>query len=217
MYDMELGMAASFQPGHGEWRAGDLGGIHRSSAGSEEHEHHLCSLDSVKRPDTGSTHGWRLGTDEEAGGRNLSPTQEGQPTIPKPIHQISCEAIPPEEETAQAGREASVDEDCTGPWGDVTRGKLHPQKVNEAREDIRYFNKMRVYEKVPTKVCKQRTGKMPIPVRWVDVNKRGPTVPQLQVQVGGQGHPQGCSTGLIRWNSTLRSIEGRTCSGSGEP
>jgi hypothetical protein len=38
-------------------------------------------------------------------------------------------------------------------------------------EEIEEFRKRRVYEKVPLKQCMERTGKAPIKVRWVDINK----------------------------------------------
>eukprot|EP00973_Karenia_brevis_P049190 6823036-Karenia_brevis.AAC.1 len=37
---------------------------------------------------------------------------------------------------------------------------------------MRYFKKMGVYKKVPKSKCHQLTGREPIGVRWVDVNKQ---------------------------------------------
>ena len=57
-------------------------------------------------------------------------------------------------------------------WDDVSGEALDPEEVVKARaEEIVYFNKMKVYHKVPIAQCWARTGKRPIPVRWVDINK----------------------------------------------
>ena len=39
------------------------------------------------------------------------------------------------------------------------------------REEIKYFNEMGVYTKVDLKESWDETGKAPIAVRWVDINK----------------------------------------------
>ena len=57
-------------------------------------------------------------------------------------------------------------------WDDVFGATLNPQKVREARkEEIKYVNKMRFYDKVPTNQCHERTGKALITIRWIDTNK----------------------------------------------
>ncbi len=43
--------------------------------------------------------------------------------------------------------------------------------IKERMEEIAEFRKHNVYTKVPVQVCRDRTGKGPIGVRWVDVNK----------------------------------------------
>ena len=58
-------------------------------------------------------------------------------------------------------------------WDDVTGAMLDPDLVMEARKaEMVYFKKMNVYEKVPKSECQKETGKAPIGVRWVDVNKQ---------------------------------------------
>jgi hypothetical protein len=53
----------------------------------------------------------------------------------------------------------------------VNGGELDPDKVREARkEEIRFFIKMIVYEKVPRNRC-IRLNKSPIKLRWVDTLK----------------------------------------------
>jgi hypothetical protein len=57
-------------------------------------------------------------------------------------------------------------------WDDVSGKELDPEKVREARvEEMKEFVKHTVYEKVPIAQCWSRTGKKPIGVRWVDINK----------------------------------------------
>ena len=57
-------------------------------------------------------------------------------------------------------------------WDDVSGKALDPEKVREARkEELGYFHRYEVYEKVPTRECWERTGKAPIGVRWIDINK----------------------------------------------
>ena len=55
---------------------------------------------------------------------------------------------------------------------DVPGAPLDPAEVRKARkEETKYFKEMNVYEKLPMKECWEKTGKAPIGVRWVDVNK----------------------------------------------
>ena len=57
-------------------------------------------------------------------------------------------------------------------WDDVTGKKLDPEKVREARkEEIQEYHGHEVYEKRPIKECIDRTGKKPIPVRWIDTTR----------------------------------------------
>ncbi len=57
-------------------------------------------------------------------------------------------------------------------WDDVTGEELDPEEVKKARaEEIEFFRNRRVYRKVPIEQCVKRTGKHPIKVRWVDINK----------------------------------------------
>ena len=57
-------------------------------------------------------------------------------------------------------------------WDDVSGRRLNPEKVREARkEEIEEYHKHEVYVKVPIEECRKETGKAPIQVRWIDVNK----------------------------------------------
>ena len=58
---------------------------------------------------------------------------------------------------------------------------LDPDKVRSARrEEILYFRGMKVYIKVPKSECFENTGKAPIGVRWVDINKGDTTDPNYR-------------------------------------
>ena len=63
-------------------------------------------------------------------------------------------------------------EDLEVAWDDVSGAELDPKQVRKAREEeVEYVHKMKLYDKVPTSECYQRTGKAPISVRWIDINK----------------------------------------------
>ena len=57
-------------------------------------------------------------------------------------------------------------------WDDVSGAQLEPKVARAARmEEVEYIHKMNVYTKVPVTECRNKTGKSPISVRWIDVNK----------------------------------------------
>ena len=57
-------------------------------------------------------------------------------------------------------------------WDDLSGKRLNPTMVKAARkEEMSEFRKHGVYIKVPVKQCWDETGKAPIGVRWVDINK----------------------------------------------
>jgi hypothetical protein len=71
----------------------------------------------------------------------------------------------PEEPLVQSG-------DWTKYWDDVNGVYLNPQLVEEARkEEIAWVRKQGVYDYVPRTQSFERTGKAPIPLRWIDTNK----------------------------------------------
>jgi hypothetical protein len=58
-------------------------------------------------------------------------------------------------------------------WDDVSGAALKPELVRQARKsEMEYFERMKVYKKVLKKKCYEMTGKAPIGVRWIDVNKQ---------------------------------------------
>ena len=61
---------------------------------------------------------------------------------------------------------------------DVSGAFLDPKMVKNARADeIEYVRSMKLYTKVPISECLSKTGKQPIAVRWIDVNKQDTTNP----------------------------------------
>ena len=57
-------------------------------------------------------------------------------------------------------------------YDDLTGDVLDPELMKKARkEEIEYFRQMGVYDKVKIEESLKVTGKAPIAVRWVDVNK----------------------------------------------
>ena len=57
----------------------------------------------------------------------------------------------------------------------------YQQALNAARaEEIKIFNQYSVYTKVPWEEAKRLTGKAPIGVRWVDVNKGDSVNPEYR-------------------------------------
>lgn len=57
-------------------------------------------------------------------------------------------------------------------WDDVSGKALDPEQVKRARrEEIDYVHKMGLYKKDLVSECYNETGKPPITVRWIDINK----------------------------------------------
>ena len=63
-------------------------------------------------------------------------------------------------------------DDYTQYWDDVSGEPLDPEGVHQARkEELVHVHRHQVYKKVPISQCIERTGKLPIGTRWVDINK----------------------------------------------
>ena len=79
--------------------------------------------------------------------------------------------------------------DCSGmvAFDDVSGQELVPALMVKARRDeIDYFRKMGVYEKVDIGECWNITGKAPIAVRWVDINKGDSQNPNYRSRLVGK-------------------------------
>ena len=76
------------------------------------------------------------------------------------------------EEPLNEMSETGVSSHCWFATDDLSGANLVPELVAEARkEEINYFKSRGVYEKVPIEECWHQTGKPPIAVRCVDINK----------------------------------------------
>ena len=66
-------------------------------------------------------------------------------------------------------------------YDDLSGAELHPGLMRMARkEEIQYFKDMQVYTKVSVEECKKEIGRMPIPVRWVDINQGDAAAPNYR-------------------------------------
>ena len=55
---------------------------------------------------------------------------------------------------------------------DLSGAKLDPSLVRKAKqEEIDYYYKMNVFDKVPLQECYDTTGAAPLKGRWIDHNK----------------------------------------------
>ncbi len=67
-------------------------------------------------------------------------------------------------------------------WDNTSGQPLDPSLVRKARiEEMEEVRKHTVYHKVPLEKCWEATGKRPMKVRWVDLNK-GDCAPGIQVK-----------------------------------
>ena len=72
-------------------------------------------------------------------------------------------------------------------WDDVSGKELDPEKVTRARqEEMAEFRKHKVYVKVPLAQCWAQTGKKPIGVRWVDINKGDEENPEYRSRLAAK-------------------------------
>ena len=94
----------------------------------------------------------------------------------KRLYSLGLQALPlmSAEEIRKEDPSSELHEDgCeTVAWDDQSGAELKPDMVRSARkEEIKYFKEMGVYEKVDVDQCWNETGKGPVGVRWVDINK----------------------------------------------
>lgn len=80
--------------------------------------------------------------------------------------------------------EEDNEEELQTAWDDVSGAALDPKMVRSARQDeIDYVKSMNLYTKVPIGECKRETGKCPITVRWIDINKGDTESPNYRSRV----------------------------------
>ena len=100
---------------------------------------------------------------------------------------------------SQSLSEAWRDEhdDGTVAFDDLTGNVLKPSLMKLARKDeIKYFKDMGAYEKVSIDEAFRITGKAPIAVRWVDVNKGDSTNPRYRSRLVAKEFNTGVSQDL---------------------
>ena len=84
--------------------------------------------------------------------------------------------------------EEEDDEGCGEAWGDVFGASLDPKEAKRARrEEIEYVPNMKLYEKVPIGEAYAQTGKGPISVRWIDINKGDVESPNYRFRFVARG------------------------------
>ena len=97
-----------------------------------------------------------------------------------------------EEGDVEVGGMELNDEEVMGGWDvggedciDLKTGtKIDPQLAAEARvEEVRYMEKIRLYEEVPVEECWTRTGRPPVSTKWVDVNKGTEEEPDIRCRL----------------------------------
>ena len=72
-------------------------------------------------------------------------------------------------------------------WDDNTNVELDPRMVHKARQDeVEYVREMNLYIKVNIEECIKMTGKKPIAVRWIDVNKQDKANPLYRSRLVGK-------------------------------
>ena len=69
-------------------------------------------------------------------------------------------------------------------WDDISGKELKPDLVRAAREEeLKVVDEMGVWELRPISECLEVTGKKPVKVRWVDVNKGDDDSPNVRCRI----------------------------------
>ena len=77
-----------------------------------------------------------------------------------------------EEENVEGLIGEGLEEPIDWAWDDVKGETLDPKKVAEARrEEVEYMIMKGVWKEVSVDECRNKTGKEPVTVRWVDTEK----------------------------------------------
>ena len=72
-------------------------------------------------------------------------------------------------------------------YDDNTGQTLSASLVTKAREDeIKYIHVHKVYDKVPLGMCYSETGKEPIQIGWVNINKGDDENPEIRCRIVGK-------------------------------
>ena len=110
-----------------------------------------------------------------------------------------------QENAAKCHEELQIEEEYA--VDDVSGAFLDPKMVKKARADeIEYVRDMKLYTKVPIGECLARTGKQPIAVRWIDVNKGDDENPLLRSRYVGKEFNDGPMDGLFAATPPAESL-----------
>ena len=102
-------------------------------------------------------------------------------------------------------------------WDDVTNAALDPTLVAEARRgEMRYFEEMRVSDRVPRAHQKSTGGKI-IRTRWIDINKGDASSPKYRSRLVGKGVPYWPRRHAVQRDAALGGAEVCVVGGSHEP
>ena len=144
--------------------------------------------------------GWPIYTRQTAqsltiGIANQKLSDENDEFIIGHLHHVSQEEVNEAQKTADkchAEKENNIDCEAMEAYDDVSGAALNPELVMKARlEEIQYFKRLGVYRKVPRSKCYSITGKAPIQVRWVDVNKQDNKDPLYRSRLVAKDFRQG--------------------------
>ncbi len=101
-----------------------------------------------------------------------------------------------------------AEEELMAAWDDVTGEELDPEEVTKARaEEVQFYKSRKVYTKVPKSQCWKRTGKAPIPVRWIDHNKGDKTRPNYRSRLVAKDIKKGARPDLYAATPPLEALK----------
>ena len=84
----------------------------------------------------------------------------------------------------EVGEVSHVPESWKKYWDDISEKELRPDLVRAAREEeLKVVDEMSVWELRPISECIEVTGRKPVKVRWVDVNKGDDDTPNVRCRI----------------------------------
>ena len=93
-------------------------------------------------------------------------------------------------------------------WDDLSGASLDPNLVHQAKvEELHEFKKHNVYGKVPLKECWDNTGKGPIGIRWVLVNKGDEAKPEYRARLAAKELRRGRRDDLFAATPPLEALK----------
>jgi hypothetical protein len=87
-----------------------------------------------------------------------------------------------EDEEKERWGETEDEEGCA--WDDVNGGEISLSDLRKARkEEIDFMTKRKIWSETSVAECWEKTGKAPVTVRWVDVNKGSSEKPAVRCRL----------------------------------